>query len=680
MAAKQHEDFGEKIGGARKDLWRKRGLLADDLDHMNEREADKYVRKDNIWKKNNYQAMIDSGVPFDVVYFIKKVRDSLNPAPFYLRMDDTPEKRLARQKQYIDTIREIQQAVVGVTTKADALKVFERYMVDGAGYFEKKSPGAGPAPYYATATPKGRANPFITWELTKAMLFKSERDFEIKITDKAQREQFGVAKDKRRPQGYEIRFNDGKHTWSVGDEWKPGTYFVERNNRILKTNLATREEALRWAQNDAKDRGNGGKIKLVPPQLEHINRDGPDYRHGRNADGQWYLDAFGFKGGEFGNWMSPLDRQASLNYGFDALKDLADALCISDWDISYGGHLSIAFGARGVGRFAAHYEPMRQVINLTKMRGAGSLAHEWWHGLDDYLGARFSAGGYLSDNPRKFPLFAELIQTIKYKPQTVEQAVQSNAAADKRTRKNAESWLSSIFSYSIDKAGNEVKARYETLKQPFFRGEEGSVEKLSLFKKELFGHVIRKQERDTLLAFERLFRSAAERTEPTIGSVKTDYYRASIEMGKACQKENNYWDSAVEMTARAFATYVMDKLERRSDYLVGHAECAVALTADRNGNPEVIRAFPQGEERKAINAVFDKLIAELKLQNIFSHDARISPTVILAPAVSTLVNVAASVDESRGYGTDVHGQLSFLDYDGISGYMEDMEDEEDMEL
>ena len=44
----QHEDFGEKIGGAKKDLWKDRGLYVNDLDAMNEREAEKFVKKDNI--------------------------------------------------------------------------------------------------------------------------------------------------------------------------------------------------------------------------------------------------------------------------------------------------------------------------------------------------------------------------------------------------------------------------------------------------------------------------------------------------------------------------------------------------------------------------------------------------------------------------------------------------------
>ena len=47
----QHEDFGEKIGGAKKDLWKDRGLYVNDLDAMNDREAEKFVKKDNIWKK-----------------------------------------------------------------------------------------------------------------------------------------------------------------------------------------------------------------------------------------------------------------------------------------------------------------------------------------------------------------------------------------------------------------------------------------------------------------------------------------------------------------------------------------------------------------------------------------------------------------------------------------------------
>lgn len=96
-------------------------------------------------------------------------------------------------------------------------------------------------------------------------------------------------------------------------------------------------------------------------------------------------------------------------------------------------------------------------------------------------------------------------------------------------------------------------------------------------------------------------------------------------MGKECEKDGGYWDSNVEMTARAFACYIKDKLPYQSDYLAGHADCAVALVVGRDGEMEVLKAYPQGEERKAINAVFDEIVADLKLQHILTHEETTLP-------------------------------------------------------
>ena len=165
----------------------------------------------------------------------------------------------------------------------------------------------------------------------------------------------------------------------------------------------------------AKGRSKSGKTRFVPPQLIAVRRTGPDYRNGAEITGQHYLDTFGFRGGEFGNWMNQNDRQASLNMGLEALKDLAAALQVSDKDIAYQGTLAIAFGARGSGNAAAHYEPLRKVINLTKMHGAGSLAHEWWHGLDDNQGTKKGDKGTLSEQHRHYARLATLIGAIIYK-------------------------------------------------------------------------------------------------------------------------------------------------------------------------------------------------------------------------------------------------------------------------
>ena len=65
--------------------------------------------------------------------------------------------------------------------------------------------------------------------------------------------------------------------------------------------------------------------------------------------------------------------------------DLSLVTNISPKALSLGGKLALAFGSRGSGNASAHFEPDLVVINLTKTKGAGSLAHEWWHALDNYF-------------------------------------------------------------------------------------------------------------------------------------------------------------------------------------------------------------------------------------------------------------------------------------------------------
>ena len=162
-----HEDFGEKIGGAKKDLWKDRGLYADDLEAMNEREAEKFVKKDNVWKKPDYAAMLEEGIPLGVVYFIKKARDGLNASPQYYRTDDTPEKRTARQKEYIKTVRELQAVLSDVRTAEDTVRAYDRFFVDN-GYLEKVQ-GWGSGIHYR-ATKKGQDNPVITNKLLSLLV------------------------------------------------------------------------------------------------------------------------------------------------------------------------------------------------------------------------------------------------------------------------------------------------------------------------------------------------------------------------------------------------------------------------------------------------------------------------------------------------------------------------------
>ena len=131
------------------------------------------------------------------------------------------------------------------------------------------------------------------------------------------------------------------------------------------------------------------------PVTERI---GKDYRDGKDATAEMYNEAFGFRGVQFGNWTNQRDRQSAMNQAYDGLMDLAKVLGVPTRALSLGGELGIAFGARGGGSALAHYEPDTVVINLTKTKGEGSLAHEWWHALDNYFARRGGMrGGFATE-------------------------------------------------------------------------------------------------------------------------------------------------------------------------------------------------------------------------------------------------------------------------------------------
>lgn len=97
------------------------------------------------------------------------------------------------------------------------------------------------------------------------------------------------------------------------------------------------------------------------------------------------LDDMGMRGVQWGNSVTDDERQHHGPRAAEAFMDLADAVGLSDADISLGGKLGLAIGARGHGNALAHYEGHTQVINLTRKSGVGSLAHEWGHAFDHSL-------------------------------------------------------------------------------------------------------------------------------------------------------------------------------------------------------------------------------------------------------------------------------------------------------
>ena len=113
-------------------------------------------------------------------------------------------------------------------------------------------------------------------------------------------------------------------------------------------------------------------------------RTGEDHRQGIDETPESFMSKFNPRGVQFGNWQN--NRTDCLNLASDALQDLCGVVDYYSTEMFLGGRVALAFGSRGKGRASAHYEPVQDVINLTKTRGSGSLAHEWFHALQDFGG------------------------------------------------------------------------------------------------------------------------------------------------------------------------------------------------------------------------------------------------------------------------------------------------------
>lgn len=210
---------------------------------------------------------------------------------------------------------------------------------------------------------------------------------------------------------YYDKDSDGKYHWYYGvaldDKYGPKKSAFNTMPFFLAERLSSREEAQK--QIDANKERWESLVKDVVRQRNNFvffsgdndTRKGEDYRNGKDVTAEEFANEFGFRGVQFGNWANQADRQAALNNAYDSFMDMSKIIGVSPKAMSLNGELGIAFGSRGSGAASAHYEPDEVVINLTKTRGAGSLAHEWWHALDNYFSRAANVKlGYVTSDKR----------------------------------------------------------------------------------------------------------------------------------------------------------------------------------------------------------------------------------------------------------------------------------------
>jgi hypothetical protein len=417
------------------------------------------------------------------------------------------------------------------------------------------------------------------------------------------------------------------------------------------------------------------------PRPDSTVRKGAERRTGPVMDSA-FTEAFGFRGVEFGNWNNQEERQQLLNDAYDGLLDLADVMGIPARAISLNGDLALAFGARGQGLSGAraHYEPGKVVINLTKLNGAGSLAHEWFHALDHYfarqdgksssewsvdkdgtralkISSNFesdaASSGFLRNNSGVREVlrdaYTDLMKTMFSKGETY---VEDTARVDEfvgRSRKEVTDRLDDIrrdlaeqkdpkyWKRSNKPASAEQLAEFDTVAQlvrdgtalttelranpgksrsvlSSMRWTNDALEKMSEIYKAVRGRTgfnaetngVLDRLRQTMGAYSSRLKmlADAQNGEQKLKKVPTQFAMDAKELDQG--RGTDYWTTPHEMAARAFQGYVEDKVAEAngsSPFLNFGPENAGILTPWGWKRP-----FPAGDERKAINQSFDKLV------------------------------------------------------------------------
>lgn len=256
---------------------------------------------------------------------------------------------------------------------------------------------------------------------------------------------------------------------------------------------------------------------------------------------------FGFKGLEYGNYVKESEAKTHMNKFGDSMYDLEKLLDLDMTNLVKQMDLGVAFGSRGGGRALAHYEGANKVINITKKNTVdGSLAHEFMHALDDFLGegkgrdSYASSGNATQQNTRE--AVRELMEAIKFD--------ENGGRTIQREQQEARNWS------SVDRYVNEADSAQEIMSK-IIKAYPGTNMKT---KESIAQQVMAKKNADSVV----------------IPTGRTNFYESAKEKG-------DYWARETELLARAMAQYVANKQAKagiENNYVAHDMSYSVLMSPD----------------------------------------------------------------------------------------------------
>lgn len=690
MASTNTENAGDELTYNKRNRV-KSGIKWDDIADKDVALRVKETTKANVHPKPDYQAMVDGGMEPIVAHMVKQAYDSLSVAPNTGNYAPTD----ADLKRYIDGVHRYMDGVMAWANDKDQIRAWVARIGKRAGVLAGASSGqmtslseiAGQSEksLIDVVYPDGWKN--HRDELRSIGGNKALNGLQPS-TDEAMKAVKDIEKgwpgkqEAWQRQGYKIvdgkdlkaDFYTGKHgngdpyttAWlrsgritivqrsfdgatskddPIVQDWvklETEAYagrhvLLNKSNRVVGWGM-TPEEAVELARSETK---RDGKTTISDKgiSVESAEREGVQHRmDGEDISSDRLKEAFGLKGVNFGNWMlgksHEKERQLHLNHAYDSFMDLAQALGVPPKALSLNGMLGLAIGAQGNGKAAAHFVPGVNEINLTRTSGAGSLAHEFGHGLDHYF-ARHADLGRNSDpflteyasrklagdiRPEIVEAFKTIVQAMNKRPTTQAETALRRQESIKKAKRNVDGWMASIrkdferIAESDKKAPAGMLEQFDALAQRIKALDLGDgrvavsggftmsqpVSDMRDLYKQATGRVYSLDQIKGLQSNVDHLKYLSDAIDSAAGhvpqQVMTDYAAAALRIDKE-KGGKPYWSTNLEKFARAFDAFISDKLEAAA------AKNTYLSHAGRTGE-----TVPMGTERTAINAGIQQLI------------------------------------------------------------------------
>jgi hypothetical protein len=371
---------------------------------------------------------------------------------------------------------------------------------------------------------------------------------------------------------------------------------------------------------------------------------------------------------EFGNYVEDSRREELLFLASSAIEDLASCLGVPPQALSFSGKLSYSFGARGKGgkrSGMAHYEPVENVIALTKTSGDGTVSHEWAHALD----LRGRLKGMTSGNEEN-PEVLEAVQNVKKEMlySTKEDYIEHqnsllehyqiektrNHAYYKESLSRLQEAKAKAMKELAPKLKDLQKKRDEILKEISVNNLDNKEESLKAFLAQAEGELKSCKAKEDQIGF--LYNSEVKKIDiyrikgntivKIMSNIKNNISRVQLGYTRDIWRRNPafdnpafdglrpdsseylpspllensvrietskdpYWSSPEEMFARSFEAYVSSRLMHRgaeNNFLVD----GVPL------RESIFSPYPQGKQKERIEAAMENLVSVLKKNGFFS--------------------------------------------------------------